>query len=489
MRDADPGPDAPGVMAPPRRPSSPRPTPGGSRELLALAAPLVLSQGFMTLQITIDRVLLSRHDPDEVAAAFPAALLYWLPFGLLQGTAGYVSTFVAQYMGAGRPHRVGPAVWQGLHFAIAAGLLFLLLVPLAPTLVALGGHDPALQRLEVVYLRCLAFAALPMALVAAVNGFFSGRGQTWTVLGVDACGSVVNAVASFVLVFGRFGLPELGIAGAGWGTVIGSWASAVLGLALFLRREYRQEFGTLAGWRPERELFGRLLRYGGPAGVQIALDTLAFTLFTLLVGRLGGVALAATSLAVTLNMLTFLPMYGLGQAVAILVGRRLGEDRPDLAERTAYTGLRWVFSYMAAVAVAYVTVPELLIAPFAPPSPEELARFRPVAALVPDLLVCVALYSLADSVNIIFACALRGAGDTRFVTAVTFALAWPVMVVPTWVVVEFPGRLGAGLADGSDPVYWAWGFATAYIVLIAAAFWARFRQGRWKTLRVIEPAG
>jgi MATE family multidrug resistance protein len=101
---------------------------GGSWELLALALPLVVSQSFMTVQVFVDTILLSWHDQREMAATLPAIMWYWLPFGLLQVTAGYVSTFVAQYTGARRPERVGPAVWQGIHFAILAGLLFLIMV-------------------------------------------------------------------------------------------------------------------------------------------------------------------------------------------------------------------------------------------------------------------------------------------------------------------------------------------------------------------------
>ena len=111
-------------------PDSPRQ--GGSRELLTLALPLVVSQGFMTVQVFVDTILLAWHDPREMAASFPAVMWFWLVFGLLQVTAGYVSTFVAQYTGAGRPERVGPAVWQGIHFAVLAGLLFLLMVPASP---------------------------------------------------------------------------------------------------------------------------------------------------------------------------------------------------------------------------------------------------------------------------------------------------------------------------------------------------------------------
>src|SRR5258708_1364956 len=105
------------------------PTPGGSRELLSLALPLVLSQSFMTVQVFVDTILLAWHDPREMAASFPAVMWFWLPFGMLQVAAGYVSTFVAQYTGAGRPKRVGPAIWQGVHLALLAGFLFLLIVP------------------------------------------------------------------------------------------------------------------------------------------------------------------------------------------------------------------------------------------------------------------------------------------------------------------------------------------------------------------------
>ncbi len=448
---------------------------GGSRELLALALPLVVSQSFMTVQVFVDTILLSWHDQREMAASFPAIMWYWLPFGFLQVTAGYVSTFVAQYTGAGRPERVGPAVWQGIHFAIMAGLLFLLMVPAAPQLIALAGHSAALQVLEVTYLRCLCFAALPMMVMAAVNGFFSGRGQTWTVLGIEAAGTGVNVALALVLVFGRAGFPELGIAGAGWATVAGSWTSALVALALLLKRRYREEFNTLEGWRLERALFGRLLKYGGPAGAQVFLDVLVFHVFVQLVGRLGEAQTAATTLTVRLNMVAFLPMMGLGQAVSILVGQRLGADRPDLAERSAYTGLKWVFGYMCTVAAIYVLFPNTLVSVFRGGNDPE--RFAQMAAIVPSLLLCVAVYSLTDSINVTFSFALRGAGDTRFVSLLTFVLAWPIMVVPTYLVVRSGGS-----------IYWAWGFATAYIVAMSVCFYLRFRTGRWKTMRVIETA-
>jgi MATE family multidrug resistance protein len=453
--------------------------------LLKIALPMIVSQSFVAVQVLLDRVLLSWHSQLEQAATGNALIWYWQFFGLLQVTAGYSSTFVAQYTGANRPHRVGPAVWQGIHFAWAAGLLFLLLVPVAPWLVSLGGPDPVVQRHETVYLRCLCFAALPMFVMAAVNGFFSGRGQTWTVLLIEAFGTGVNVLLAVPLIFGERGLPwlglpgvpgvpELGITGAGVATVVGSWAAAALAVGLFLRRRYRTEFASLSGRRFDKPLFKRLVRFGGPAGLQVFQDVLVFNVFLLAVGWLGVAEKGATSLTLALNMVAFLPVYGLGQAVCILVGQRLGADKPAVAEKTTYTGFLWMLGYMGVVAAVYLFLPRTLTGLFR--GDTEIEQYEAMAALMPGLLACVAIYSLAEAGNFAFAFALRGAGDTKFVSRLTFVLGWPVMVIPTLIAVG----LGASL-------YWAWGFATAYIFVMATCFYLRFRGGKWKTMRVIEP--
>ena len=465
--------------------------PGTSRELLALAVPLIIGNAFITLQLTVDRMMLSWSDQDSIAAAFPAAMLFWLPFSLLQGVSGYVTTFVAQYTGAGRPARVGPAVWQGLYFGVAGGLLFLLIRPLAPFYVGLGAHDANIQALEIDYLKVLAFAALPSLITSSVGGFFSGRGKPWAVMAINAVGTAVNVVLSYALIFGEFGMPKLGIVGAGWATVAAAVASAGLALALFWAPRLRREFGTLSGWRFDAPLFGRLVWFGGPAGVQMAVDVFAFTLFTLYVARINVYAAAATSIAVTLNLAAFLPTVGMGQAVAVLVGQRLGEERPDLACRSATLGVRWALGYMTVLAALFVFAPTPMIRLFAVSQSApaaELQSWAMTAAVIPLLLKFVAGYSLADAVSVVTAGALRGAGDTRFVTWVAFGLAVPVMVAPAFAVVQSrPGSWLAGVADSvGGKVYLCWAFATLYIVVVAAMFWLRFRSGRWQSMRVIE---
>ena len=446
---------------------------GGGAELMRLALPLILSNSVWTLQVFLDRVMLSRSGKEAFEASMPAVCLFWTPFILLQYTANYATTFVSQYIGAGRPGRIGAAVWQSLYFSVIAGLAFAGASPWLAGILEWSRHDPAVMAQEIIYFRILAFSALPMLVVASVNSFFAGRGATWTVLIIDASGLIVNALTAFVLIFGRLGLPEMGIAGAGWATVAGSAASALVGLGLFFRKEFREEFGTLAGWRFDADLFRRLMRYGLPSGLQLGLDVLAFTVFIFLVGDLGPAELGATNLTFTINMVAILPTLGVAQGVSVLVGRYLGASRPDIAERSTRNGFLTALVYMGSMAALYLLTPGAFLWLFG--SAAEPEEWDVIAAYVPKLLRFVAVYSLFDSINLVFCFALRGAGDTRFVTLVAMCLAWPIMVLPTWAALEF----GWGL-------YWAWTFASAYIVALGCTFWIRFRMGKWKTMRVIE---
>lgn len=451
------------------------------RQLLALAAPLIVANVVVMLQLSADRVILGRLDADHVAAALPTSMLFWAPFSLLQGVVAYVATFVAQYRGAGRPERGGPALWQGMILSVAGGLAFMLLYFVAADYVALAGHEPRVQELEVEYFRCLVFLALPSLITATGCAFFSGVGSPWQVIAVNLLGNLVNGVLVYGLVFGELGLPAWGMTGAGVGTVVAAWSSAALTVTLLLRPKFAVPYRLLRP-RFEADLMRRLLKYGGPAGFQVMLDGLVFTLFIVYAGRLGRDEAAATSIASTLNLLAFLPAIGMGQAVAVLVGQRLGEGRPDLAERSANAGVGLTALYMLLLAGLFLGLPLTMAGVFRPP-PE-------VAAMIPTLLAMVAVYSFADAASVVFAGALRGAGDTRFVTVVATVLSVAVMVVPTFLVVSAePGSLVAGLSERvGGKLYAAWGCATAYILAVAVVFWLRFRSGKWKAMRVIEAA-
>jgi len=449
---------------------------GGYRQLLIVAFPLVLSTGSWSLQHFVNRIFLTWYSPEAVAAATPAGILSYTLMTPFIGTAGYVSTFVAQYFGAERPLRIGPTVWQGLHVSLGGALLMALLIPCAGPIFRLIGHAPEIQALEVAYFHILCLGAYPAIACSALAGFFSGRGETWPVLWVNLLTMVVNIGLDSLLIFGLGVFPELGIVGAAVATNVATTVGMLAYGILLVRGERDRRYRILRGWRFEPEIFFRLVRFGLPSGIQFFLDMAGFTVFLLIVGRLGTVSLAATNIAFNINTLAFMPMIGLGMAVSILVGQELGRNDPDLAARCVGSGLHLTLLYMGVVALLYLVAPDLFLAPYGlyanPGTYEEIRRLAAV------LLRFVAIYSLFDALSIVYAAGLRGAGDTRFVMYLMGGLSLGVLTIPSYIAIEI---LGAGILAG-------WAIATVYVCLLGLAFWLRFRSGKWRSMRVIEAA-
>ncbi|CAB1062401.1 MATE efflux family protein [Olavius sp. associated proteobacterium Delta 1] len=446
----------------------------GYRQVLVVAIPLILSTASWSVQHFVDRMFLAWYSPETIAAAMPAGMLHFSMVSIFMGTAGYLSTFVAQYYGAKRYHRIGPVLWQGVYMSLIGGLLILIAIPFAEPIFSLVGHSPLVQQNEVEYFRILCLGGGFYIASYALSGFFSGRGKTWPVMWINVFTTVVNLILDYALVFGHWGFPELGIKGAAIATVAAGVFSFLLFLAVLAGGNTNRTYYTLKGWRFDSELFIRLLRYGFPSGVQFFLEMTGFTGFVLVVGRLGTASLAATNIAFNINTLAFMPMIGFGIAISVLVGQYLGADKPGLAQSAAYSGFHLTLAYMIAIGAAYVLVPDIFVAPFAhqadPQTFNEIYRYSIV------LLRFVAVYSIFDAMNIIFCSAIKGAGDTRYVMFVSVLLSVFVLIVPVYLVIEV---FEFGLM-------FAWVLATAYVTLLGVVFYLRFLGGKWKIMRVIE---
>jgi MATE family multidrug resistance protein len=442
--------------------------------VLNIAIPMILSMGSWSLMYFVDRVFLTWHSRDALAAALPAGILSFTLGAFFLGTAGYVNTFVAQYVGAKRPERVGAAVWQGIHFSILAGVLLLVWIPFAPWIFDAAGHDPAIRDLEVDYFQIMMMGWVPILVMPAVSSFYSGRGVTRPVMWVNFFAASVNVFLDYLFIFGHFGFPTMGIRGAALATVLAHCVGMTVFLVMFFGKENRRTFNTLNAWCFDMDLFRRMMKFGTPNGVQFFVELMGFSLFILIVGRLGTAELAATNLAFNINTLGFIPMLGLGIGVSTLVGQYLGKDDPVLAERSVWSAAQISLLYMCAMAFLYLVIPRFFFAPFL--TNENAAEVEPVIAISVVLLRFVAVYSVFDGIYIVFSAAVKGAGDTRFVMWVTMIVSMTVMVLPIWMGIT---RFGLGL-------YGAWAFLTAYIILLSIIFYFRFRGGKWKRMRVIE---
>jgi MATE family multidrug resistance protein len=450
--------------------------PGGYREVLFMAVPLILSTGAWSVLHFVDRMFLTWYSPEAIAAAMPAGILNFTIMSLFIGTAGYVNTFVAQYHGSKRFERIGPSLWQGIYISLFGGLFLLFLSPFSATIFRFIGHAPAVREQEIIYFRILCLGAAPPIMASALAGFFSGRGESWPIMWVNTLATLLNIVLDYAFIFGRWGSPEMGIKGAALATVLSGCFSVLFYLLLLFRRSYNRIYRTMSGWAFEAELFTRMLRFGLPNGVQFMLDMAGFTAFILLVGRLGTAELAASNIAFNINTLAFMPMIGFGIAISVLVGRNLGENNPAAAEYSVWSVFQLTLFYMGLISLSYVLFPEIYIAAFAARADPE--SFRPIRDIALVLLRFVAVYSVFDAMNIIFASAVKGAGDTRFVMLMIVSLALGGLVVPSYMaIIIFKMN-----------IYSAWIIVTVYIILLGACFLWRFLGGKWKSMRVIEEA-
>ncbi len=281
---------------------------GGYREVLKIAFTLIISTGAVSVQHFVDRMFLTWYSSEAIAAVTPAGMVNFTIMSLFIGTAIYVTTFVAQYFGAGQDDKIGPAIWQGIYVALIGGLVLLILIPFAEKFFDLVGHEELVRYYETRYFQILCLGAAPAIAASAMSGFFSGRGETKIVMWVNVFATGVNIILDYILIFGNFGFPELGVTGAAIATISSYCCVFLIYFGLFSSRANNTRYGTLSGWRLDVDLFRRIMIYGFPNGVQFFLDISGFTIFILLVGRMGTIYLAATNIAFNINSLAFLPM-------------------------------------------------------------------------------------------------------------------------------------------------------------------------------------
>ena len=437
------------------------------------AAPLILSMASYTIMQFSDRVFLSRYSSVTIQAALPAGILAHTLICFFQALAGYAGTFTAHYHGAKDPAQCVRATVQGLWLALASWPLILMLIPLGNWLMLLSAHAPDVFAAERTYFVILMSGGIMVPLNAAIGGYFMGIGRTQVNMVANALGCSLNIVLNYAMIFGHWGLPEMGIAGAAYATLISGFVTCLLQLALFLRERPVRDIGFPAVLKADAALLRRIVLFGTPSGMQLLMDIGAFALFIMLTGRLGEVSLAASNIAFSINNLAFAPLLGFGLAASTVVGQHQGARRPEAAMRAGYTGLKMGLIYMCAIGTTFLLFPrgyfELFRSKDAAFTAEELLQ------LGRTMLCLMTAWGLLDTVTIILSGALKGAGDTRFVMVYMILGGWLVLVPGTLLLLH----LGYGILG-----LWVW--LALYVCVLALGFWRRWHQGRWKTIRVIE---
>ncbi len=449
--------------------------PNGYRKVLAISLPLVASMGSITLMHFTDRMFLANYSMDAIAAVLPAGIASFTCIAFFMGVANYTNAFVAQYTGARALSRVGAALWQAIYFSLFSAVLLASLYLVSGTLFDIIGHSPHIRALEVIYFNILTLGAGLVVLSSAMACFYTGRGLTWTVMLVHMAGAAVNIPLDYCLINGVGPFPELGIVGAAIATVTASLTIVTILSILIFSPKNRKKFGTWENRAFDKALFRRLMRYGLPSGIQFFLEIFGITFFILMLGRLGDLELAASNIVLSIETLSFLPMVGFHIGTATLVGQAIGRGKPEDGVYSTTSALHITMAYMMLIAAAFVITPEPLLQLFKADH-HTPAQYNEIMDLGVILMRFVAVFCFFDALNLVFSGAIKGAGDTRFIMWTIAVLSIGVMIFPVYLAVEV---IGAG-------IYTAWTLATLYICALGLAFMLRYRQGKWKKMRVIE---
>ncbi len=445
--------------------------------MVRVSAPIIVTMASFTMMQFCDRIFLAHHGSVSLRAAFPAGILALTLTMFFQALAGYSGTFVAQYHGAGKKPECGRATAQGLWLGLLTWPLGVALMPFGFWLLSVAGHPADVLAAEKIYLGILMLGCGFWSMTNAVSGFFSGRGDTWTPMLASLAANLANVVGDYVLIFGHWGFPAWGIAGAAVATVISSAVGLAVLFALYFRKEFREEYATWAGQRMEWRLMAPLLRYGVPASVNSLQDVGAFTLFVVLLGRLPAVDMAASNIAFSINNVAFMPLMGMGMAATILVGQYQGARHSATAERAGFTALKMAWAYMGVVALSFLLFPQPYFALFTGDA-EGMVSLGEVLGKGRWLLAMMALWGMLDAINLVAGGALKGAGDTRFVLIYSALTTWLL-----WI----PGELALILwLDAGLMAAWLW--MTVFVLLLAVGFWLRFKRGKWKAIEMIPQA-
>ena len=436
-------------------------------ELLRLAGPTVAQMASYTLMQFADRWMLAYVGDLHATAAGTAGLTFFCFLGFGFGVLLVVNTLASQSYGRGDHAAAGRYLWQGIWFALAFGLLTAASYPLAGELFRAMGHEPRVATLEAEYFRVVALGAPPKLVATALGQFLLGIHRPMVVFVAAALGVVANLLANWLLIYGHFGFPALGVAGAAWGTNAAVLVELLVMGAFIARPAMVRAFNSL-DWRLRPHLMRTLLRVGTPAGFQLICDIAAWTVFlNVIIGGFGTAALAANSFAFTYMHLCFMPAIGVGHAVTALVGKYIGMGRHDLAGRRAHLGF--------VVCAIYMVTTGLLLALFRHPLIGVFSDDPEVHRIGATLMLFVAAYQIFDAMFVVYVGALRGAGDTLVPAVIQAALVWTIVV-------------GGGLLTKAyAPQYGVagpWTLATVFGGILGLFLLTRFQRGGWKHIRL-----
>jgi MATE family multidrug resistance protein len=439
-------------------------TPSRSREVLQLSLPIIggmMSQNVLNL---VDTWLVGGLGPAALAACGIANFLNFMAVAAITGLSTAVQATAARRVGEGRLSETALPLNGGLLLSLAVGVpLSVIVIAATPWFFPLLVDDPAVAEAGIPYLQWRLVAVALVGMNFSFRGYWSAVKLTRLYLYTLVWMHALNIVFSWTLIYGKFGFPALGTAGAGIGTTL----SIAVGTATYFwhAERHARGHGFLHGL-PDRAQIRGLLKLGMPTCIQQLLFSSGFVVLFWIVGQVGTSELAIANVLVNITLLAVLPGIGFGIAATTLVSQALGRKDPADAHRWP-----WDVYKVAARLFVVLAVPMLLL-----PGPilEVFLRDPALVELGRVPLQLIGFGILIDGLGLVMMHALLGAGATGLVMKVSVSLQWLLFLPVAWL-------LGPGLGMGLTAI---WLGMTLYRGLQAGLFILAWERKAWSAIRV-----
>jgi MATE family multidrug resistance protein len=440
--------------------------PGGYREVWKLAFPAILTMVSQTVMWTVDSAMVGQVGKVELAAVGLGGILVWTIYSFFLGLINSINTFVSQNHGARRYHRCAEYLWQGIYIALLAGTVILVIRLFNHHTINLLGPADEVKNPSIAYANIRMLSAPFMMIHFAFANFFRGIGNTKTPMKVVAFANLINLIADYFLIFGKGPFPFMGVVGAAWATAFANFIAALLFVLIAFSKRYRLTYEISKRWQPQWTDIKNLLTIGTPIAVHFFLDMGSFLVFSAYIGRMGTEPLAVNQIIIQILALSFMPCQGFAIAATTLMGRYIGAGTADLAKKSAYNAIRLGAIYSGTIAAVCLLFPEPLI------------RIFNDDAIVIELgkrtMVWAVLFQIFDSIQMVSAGALRGAGDTKVPMQITIGGAWLLFIPLAYL-------FGSVLSGG---VVWAWAGGSCYAIFLGVTMLLRLKRERWREIRI-----
>ena len=433
-------------------------------KLTALSGPIVLTNvGNIVIQTT-DVVMIGWLGSSELAASALSTNVRFFLYLFSVGVLVAISPMMAQIRGI-RPNAVRDirrTVRQGFWVSVAIGLPICALLWRIDLILTALRQSPELIELALPYTRAAMFGFLPALGFMVLRNFIAALERPKAAMVISLIGIIFNALANYALIFGAFGLPALGLLGAGIATAVTEcFLFFSMLTVVFVNRRFRryQLFGRF--WRPDWERFFEMWRLGLPIGISLIMEIALFSGATFLMGWIGTTELAAHQIALQCAAVTFMVPLGLGQAATVRVGLAAGRRDADGIYRAGITALGVGVGFMAVMAIILLTLPGPIVAIFLD---ESVPSSADVAALATTFLTFAAFFQVFDGAQVIGMGVLRGMKDTR----------WPMVLAGiAYVLIGLPASVGLAFGAGLGG-YGIWSGLILGLVAAAGLLISRF---------------